>query len=118
MKFTTTLALSLLGLTLSGSSMAADCVTETFTNVVDNSWSAVTWDEFKTGDFNVTLKQNASNFGAWGKNGKLLVQVLVDGQWEYVDGHNQSGEAYHGANAVTDTVDTDKMIPGKPQQAV
>ena len=32
-----------LGLSLSSASMADDCVKQTFTNVKDNSWSAVTW---------------------------------------------------------------------------
>ena len=112
MKFATTLTLAALGLSLSTASMADDCVKQTFTNVKDNSWSAVTWDAEKSGLFAVTLKQSSNHFGAWGKNGKLRMQIQVNGQWQYAEGHTQSGTPYHGARNVKDTLDTDERITG------
>ena len=112
MKFATTLTLAALGLSLSSASMADDCVKQTFTNVKDNSWSAVTWDAEKSGLFAVTLKQSSNHFGAWGKNGKLRMQIQVNGQWQYAEGHTESGTAYHGARDVKDTLDTDEGITG------
>ena len=69
--------------------MADDCVKQTH-QCKRQLWSAVTWDAEKSGLFAVTLKQSSNHFGAWGKNGKLRMQIQVNGQWQYAEGHTKA----------------------------
>lgn len=69
---------------------------EEFINVQDNSWSEVTWSHLEAvfGNIRVTQTRKWGKWGAWGENGKVLIQVLVDGQWLSVDGHQGGGKPY------------------------
>lgn len=67
---------------------------EEFTNVKDNSWCEVTWTDAVFGNFRVAQTRKRGKWGAWGKGGKIHIQVLVDGQWFSVDGHESSGTPY------------------------
>ena len=76
--------------TLARSDSNVHCETRTYTDVRDNAWQEIVWQNPRTGHFRVSLNQAAASFGVWGKGGKFKMQIRVGGNWEWIPGHPTS----------------------------
>jgi len=90
------------------------CHTETFGQINDNQWSPVTWSSSMAGEFHVTLKRTAGIWGAWGKNDKYIIQVLREGSWVDVPGHEniKDATAYKAEPELKQTFTFENAITG------
>ena len=69
-------------------------VVNSFTNVVDNSWTGTTWSTPKKGYFTIKLVKTSGQIGCWGRSNRCHLQMQVKGVWKDVPGYAAGGTAY------------------------